>query len=117
MSVEVKFTPHFARQFKRLSKKYASLPDDLEVLVEELKENPQKGQALGNKIYKIRLAITSKGQGKSGGARVITFLVLKEKSEKEKTRDDLYLLLIYDKGETSNITKEQIINLLDRIGL
>jgi len=47
-----------------LNKKYASLKDELAELFEELQENLTLGTSLGNDIYKIRLAITSKGKGK-----------------------------------------------------
>ena len=40
----------------------------------ELEQNPTLGTALGNDIYKIRLAIASKNKGKSGGARILTFV-------------------------------------------
>jgi hypothetical protein len=42
------------------------------------------------------MAITSKGKGKSGGARVITFVQIIETT--------IYLLSIYDKADTSNIS-------------
>lgn len=54
------------------------------------------GTSLGNDCYKIRMAITSKGKGKSGGARVITFVQIIETT--------IYLLSIYDKADTSNIS-------------
>jgi len=55
------------------------------------------------------LAITSKGKGKSGGARVITYLVTEDK--------EIYLVFIYDKSQLENITKEQIFELLRNAGL
>lgn len=55
-----------------LTKKYRSLKSELENLGKELSENPTSGTPLGNDVYKVRLAISSKGKGKSGGARVIT---------------------------------------------
>ncbi|WP_152541897.1 type II toxin-antitoxin system RelE/ParE family toxin [Saccharicrinis fermentans] len=54
------------------------------------------------------MTITSKGKGKSGGARVITYLI----SEDNK----VYLTYIYDKSQLENITKEQIIELLKKAG-
>ena len=64
-------------------------------LVESLEENPQQGSPLGKDCYKIRLAITSKGKGKSGGARVITHVYIFRKT--------VYLLSVYDKSEQANI--------------
>ena len=73
MSYNVIPTPDFRRMFKKLAKKYPSLKSDLQSLIEILAENPATGTNLGHNLYKIRLAISSKGKGKSGGARVITF--------------------------------------------
>ena len=109
MSFRVNLTPDFERQFKRLAKKYKSLPQDLSLLIASLKKDPEQGNSLGHNLYKIRLAIASKGKGKSGGARVITFLVHSEK--------DIYLVSIYDKSELDNITKEQVRQLLVNAGL
>lgn len=109
MSFEVELTDHFKKEAKKLSKKYRSLKAELEALGNELAENPTTGTSLGHDVYKVRLAITSKGKGKSGGARVITFVkVVKEK---------VYLVSIYDKGQLENLTKDQIIELLKKVGL
>lgn len=56
---------------------------------------------------KLGCEITSKGKGKSGGARVITFTVIV--SEQEAT---LNLLYIYDKAERSSISEKEISQLL-----
>lgn len=90
----------FLRQFKRLSKKYKSLVNDIIVLRDELIENPAQGTDLGNGIHKVRMAISSKRKGKSGGARVLTLNVLVE----ESTDKELHItfLTIYDKSEISN---------------
>ena len=50
-------TGMFNKKVKILSKKYRSLPNDIETLKEELQQNPQKGVSLGNNIYKVRFAI------------------------------------------------------------
>ena len=109
MSYKVYPTPDFKRFFKKLLKKYPSLKSDLQLLVEKLSENPETGIPFGYGIYKIRLAISSKGKGKSGGARVITFIVYKE--------NEVYLVHIYDKNQLENITKEQILAMLRQAGL
>lgn len=109
MSYNVIPTPDFKKLFKKLAKKFPSLKADLQQLLDTLTEEPTIGTNLGHGIYKIRMAITSKGKGKSGGARVITFLVT----------DDLevYLVYIYDKSQLDNLTKDQIIELLKNAGL
>jgi hypothetical protein len=100
----ITFTPDFKRDYKRLAKKYVSLDSDMKELVEELKENPTLGTPLGNNAFKIRLAISSKNKGKSGGARIITYFISDE--------NELYLLSIYDKSDQSNISDKSIITLI-----
>jgi hypothetical protein len=109
MSFSIELTEHFKKEAKKLNKKYRSLKNELEALNKELSENPSTGILLGNNVYKIRLSIASKGKGKSGGARVITFVkIVKEK---------VYLVSIFDKSMLENITKDQIFKLLKRTGL
>jgi len=90
---------------KRLSKKYVSLKNEYKELIKELEENPELGTHLGNGVYKIRIGIESKGKGKRGGARVITFL----KTVQEK----IYLLSIYDKGEKDTISDNEIRKIIE----
>jgi hypothetical protein len=105
MSYDVFPTP----DFKKLAKKYPSLKNDLQQLISVLQETPDTGTALGHGIYKIRMAISSKGKGKSAGARVITFLVTDDQ--------EVYLTHIYDKSQLENLTKDQILVLLKEAGL
>jgi len=72
MNYSIVTTKDFESNFKRLSKKYRSLYDDYEILVNDLLKNPKMGDDLGDNTRKVRMAIASKGRGKSGGARVIT---------------------------------------------
>lgn len=76
MSFEIRTTPHFERAAKTLSKKYRSLKSDLGNLIDSLSQNPMQGDELSPGIRKIRLAIKSKGRGKSGEARVITYTIV-----------------------------------------
>src|SRR5579872_6810980 len=96
MSYKVKTISVFERQAKRLIKKYHSLKFEISELVSQLKANPIQGESLGNNCYKIRLAILSKGKGKSGGARVIINVIVKERV--------VYFLTIYDKSEKENLS-------------
>lgn len=107
MSYSIIPTGRFKKEFKRLVKKFPSLKRELQDLGSYLQNNPKAGAPLGKNIFKIRVSIKSKGKGKSGGARVITY-VINETSE-------VYLLTIYDKSEMNNIddkTLEQIIKSL-----
>jgi mRNA-degrading endonuclease RelE of RelBE toxin-antitoxin system len=107
MSYSIFITKNFTKELKQLIKKYRSLKMDLVVLKNELLEKPDSGIHIGGNIYKIRLAIKSKGRGKSGGARVITYFKLHDNS--------IYLLSIYDKSEKDSISNMRIKELLDQI--
>lgn len=109
MSYSIYPTPDFKKFFKKLAKKHPSLKADLQELTKILKEQPDSGINIGHGIHKIRMAVTSKGKGKSGGARVITYLVTED--------NEVYLVYIYDKSQLENITKEQIMEQLTKAGL
>ena len=115
MKVVVRLTSNFKAELKPLLKKYPSLHKDLLLLEKQLLANPKTGVSLGSDAYKIRLKITSKGKGKSGGARVITLLnstliVLTEKTTEKETT--VHLLSIYDKSEVSTITDKELKDLI-----
>ena len=65
------------------------------------------GNSYGSNIYKVRLADESKGKGKSGGFRVITYVI-----EENAESTDIYLITIYDKSEESSIDKDDILEIL-----
>ena len=109
MNVKIIPSVEFDRQFKRLAKKYKSLLNDYLTFSKELKENPLQGSALGRGVRKIRMAIGSKGKGKSGGARVLTLTVL-------VSEDADTLLTIYDKDEIDNVSDEYIRWLVSEAG-
>ena len=88
-------------------KKYSSLKIELLNLIQELKGNPQTGTSLGQNCFKIRIAISSKGKGKSGGARIITNVMIED--------NIVYLINIYDKSEKENLTDKELSELLKDI--
>lgn len=100
-------TPLFLRKAKRLIKRFSTLEDNLEKLEQELILNPQTGVNYGANIYKIRLGDESKGKGKSGGFRIITYLVYESKGTTE-----IFLITILDKSEEATMKKADIINLI-----
>lgn len=107
MSYSVKTIPQFEKSIKKLSKKYPSLKDEFIRMVKSLEENPEQGIPLGNQCYKIRIAIKSKSKGKSGGARVLTNIVIDNKI--------VYLLTIYDKSDKESLTDKELKELLENV--
>ncbi len=109
MSYKIYTTDFFDKELKRLSKKYPSVKNDFKTLVDSLNRKPNQGQPLGKDCYKIRMTISSKGKGKSGGSRVITCVKV--------VADSVYLLSIYDKGDKDNISDKELDSLLIMAGI
>ena len=107
MNYKIKTIPHFDKALKRLVKKYASLKQEYIDLLDSLEVEPQQGTNLGNNCYKVRLAIASKGRGKSGGARAITYFLVTDKT--------VFLLDIFDKSEQVNISDKELLLLIKNI--
>jgi len=105
MSFEVLATKPFERKVKRLAKKYKTLASNLADVMEALSENPFMGTLITKDCYKIRVAISGKGRGKSAGARLITYVRI--------VSTTVYLLDIYDKSEQSNIPDKELKMLID----
>jgi mRNA-degrading endonuclease RelE of RelBE toxin-antitoxin system len=105
MSYKVELTVTFKKEAKKLTKKYPSLKAELAKLFIDLEENPAIGTPLGNDVYKIRLAIASKNKGKSGGARVMSFVKVINKV--------VLLFSIYNKGDKDSISDKEISALLN----
>ncbi len=103
MSYEINYVPSFAKELKTLSKKYKNIKNDYKNLLDLLSnsENPkQLGISLGNSCYKIRVQNSDNGKGKSGGYRVIYFLLDAE--------NIITLLSIYSKSDIENISETDL---------
>lgn len=112
MSFEVRTIPRFEKAAKGLIKKYRSLKTDLDELISVLENSPLQGVELSPGIRKIRMAIASKGRGKSGGARVITYNVITTEQDGK-----IYLIDIYDKSEYSTVDIAVIHNVVKSLSL
>jgi hypothetical protein len=97
----------FIKGYKRFIKKFPNLKSELEQLQNELLLNPNLGEDLGHNLHKIRLASKDKNSGKSGGFRVITYLIVKTESQ-----TSIYLLKIYDKSEEQTVKTNVLIKLV-----
>jgi mRNA-degrading endonuclease RelE of RelBE toxin-antitoxin system len=104
MDYKIETTSNFVKELKPLSKKYRSLKEDLQVLNNSLQKNPLQGSPLGKNCYKIRLSISSKGKGKSGGARIITYV--------KTAHQTVFLLSIFDKSAQENISDKRLAEIL-----
>lgn len=109
MSYKIVSTHTFERELKRLAKKHRSIKSDIGELGEQLEKNPKLGDEVIENCYKIRMAITSKNKGKSGGARVITYVYVSQQT--------VFLLSIYYKGEQADIENHELKELIEALEL
>ena len=109
MSYSIIPTHRFEKELKRLAKKFPSLKGEFANLIALIMDDPDTGVYIGNNCYKIRLAIGSKGKGKSGGARVVTYVYIETQTA--------YLLTIYDKGEKSDLKPNELKEMIESLEL
>ena len=109
MPIKVISTVDFIKDLKDIAKKHKGISSDILKLSKELKKDPTKGTDLGHNVYKIRLAISGTNKGKSGGARVITYVVVSD--------EVVYLAEIYLKSEHDTVDRDSVIQRLRENGL
>lgn len=107
MNYKVIVTEIFSKNIKQLKKKYRKIKDDFEKCIDLLEKEPFAGTFLGNDLYKLRLKSSDISRGKSGGFRIIYYLVTEDKK--------LYLLTIYSKSEMETISMDRISKILDEL--
>ena len=110
-NITVSVSDGFAKEAKRLAKKYKSFKQDYKEFLESIKVNPLQGDEITKNIRKIRMAIKAKGKGKSGGARVITFNILTDVENGQ-----VVLLLLYDKEDASTVKVNVVKQLVRDMG-
>jgi len=101
--------PEFEKDLKRLNKKYQSLKNEYLSFIERSENEGPQGILIGLNTYKARIAVKSKGKGKSGGLRVISYHVILTFE-----MDKIYLVAIYDKSEMSSIEMKRIVQILKK---
>ncbi len=109
MSCKVIILENFAKEIKRLHKKYKNIKSDIRQLSKQLQANPKSGILLGNNCYKIRVSNSSIPTGKSGGFRVIYYYLYDD--------DNIFLITIYSKRDLENISDKVVLELLKKYGL
>ena len=105
--MKIRISDEFKTAYKRLKKKYRSLEADFEALLLSLQKEPLQGVEILDEVRKIRMNITSKGRGKSGGARVIVRVRI--------VMGELQLLYIYDKSDFENVSDAYLRDILKRM--
>ena len=109
MAFDIVLAPDFKKNLKQIAKKHKQVLKDFGGLIDKLTENPTMGTDLGQNVYKIRLAISGTNKGKSGGARVVTYVVVADKT--------VFLADIYLKSEFGSADVNLLISRLKDQGL
>ena len=110
-NIIISVSDDFAKEAKRLAKKYPSFKQDYKDFLVSIKNNPLQGDEITKNIRKIRMAIKAKGKGKSGGARVITFNILTDIEN-----GHVVFLLLYDKEDASTVKVNVVKQLVRDMG-
>ncbi|MCE7054407.1 hypothetical protein LZF95_06955 [Algoriphagus sp. AGSA1] len=100
MTYKLAFTKSFGRELKKLKKKHPSILADLDKIAVELLEKPSLGDPVYKNCYKVRVPISSMNKGKSGSARLITYVVY--------SKSTIFLIAIFTKAERSSIPDKEI---------
>lgn len=108
MNYSISRTAQFSKHLKQIAKKYPSVKKDYPLLLKSLSEDPIQGESLGKNCYKVCWKITSKHAGKSGGARVITYIKIEIKH--------ITLLDVYDKSDKESISEKELKALIKKAG-
>jgi mRNA-degrading endonuclease RelE of RelBE toxin-antitoxin system len=109
--VRVDKADQYKKELKKLGKKYYSIEEDIEPLIEKLETGETPGDKIsGNKysVYKVRVKNSNINKGQSGGYRVIYYTV---------TPDAVLLTAIYSKSVQENISNEEIETRIERYEL
>ena len=83
MKYDIVVHENFKKEIKPLIKKFPSLKNDLKKVQDDIAKQITLADDLGNGFKKIRIKITSKGKGSSGGGRIITFETLVDVENKQ----------------------------------
>ena len=101
--MEIELSKDFKNNFKKLSKKYKSIKDDVNALILNLEVNPKIWIDLWDWLHKIRLKNSDNNKWKSWGYRTITYY---------NDWDVVVLLTIYSKSEKENILEKELLEIL-----
>ena len=104
--IQVEFAPTFKRNLRNLAKKYRSIRNDIQPIIEQLEQGELPGDkisGIGYEVFKLRVRNSDIQKGKSGGYRLIYYV---------KTAKGIVLLTIYTKSEQVDIAADEISNII-----
>lgn len=104
--VHVEAAPTFIRTLRILAKKYRSIRNDVQPIIERLERGELPGDqisGIGYAVYKLRVRNSDIQNGKSDGYRLIYYV---------RTTTGIILLTIYTKSEQVDIAADDIRNII-----
>jgi mRNA-degrading endonuclease RelE of RelBE toxin-antitoxin system len=106
LPIEIRLTPDFRKQVRKLEKRYRKIQSDLHPILMQI----QMGETIGDRlqgidaeVFKVRIRNSDVNRGKSGGYRVIYWVKLPEY---------VVLLDIYSKSDRDDIEISTIQNII-----
>ncbi|MEB3151150.1 MAG: type II toxin-antitoxin system RelE/ParE family toxin [Sphaerospermopsis sp.] len=100
--IQVQASTVFNRNIRNLAKKYRSIRNDIQPVIEQLERGDLPGDkipGIGYDVFKLRVRNSDIQKGKSGGYRLIYYV---------KTATGIILLTIYAKSEQADILGDEI---------
>jgi mRNA-degrading endonuclease RelE of RelBE toxin-antitoxin system len=100
--IQVQSSTVFNRNIRNLAKKYRSIRNDIQPVIEQLERGDLPGDkipGIGYDVFKLRVRNSDIQKGKSGGYRLIYYV---------KTATGIILLTIYAKSEQADILGDEI---------
>jgi mRNA-degrading endonuclease RelE of RelBE toxin-antitoxin system len=100
--IQVQASVAFTRNIRNLTKKYRSIRNDIQPVIEQLERGDLPGDkisGIGYDVFKLRIRNSDIQKGKSGGYRLIYYV---------KTAKGIILLTIYAKSEQVDILADEI---------
>jgi mRNA-degrading endonuclease RelE of RelBE toxin-antitoxin system len=98
----------FLRRLRELLKTYPGVISDIAPTISSLKKGETPGDRIprvkGRPIFKVRIPNHDAQSGKSGGYRMLYYLV---------DREERLLLTIYSKTEQSDISTEELVRIVE----
>ena len=104
--IQVIVSPTFNRNLRTLAKKYRSIRNDIQPIIEQLTRGELPGDRIagvGYAVFKLRVRNSDTQKSKSGGYRLIYYV---------QTATGIILLTLYTKSEQVDIAAEDIQNII-----
>ena len=100
--IQVEASPTFNRNLRSLAKKYRSIREDIQPVIQQLEQGELPGDPIpgvGYAVFKLRVRNRDIQKGKSGGYRLVYYV---------KTETRIILLTLYSQSEQIDIAADEL---------